>query len=102
MVSACLGHDLDISSGYRCPELNSAVGGSPTSQHCMGLAADFTCEDFGSPLEIAQALGAWFFDRTDAATVLVDACTALNCNPTCPAHADADAGASAHFTAVLA
>ena len=51
---------------------------------------------------IAQALGAWFFDRTDAATVLVDACTALNCNPTCPAHADADAGASAHFTAVLA
>lgn len=56
-VQACLGRPLEISSGYRCPELNAAVGGSPTSQHCLGLAADFSCPAFGSPLEVAQALG---------------------------------------------
>ena len=29
-----------ISSGYRCREVNAAVGGVPTSQHCKGMAAD--------------------------------------------------------------
>ncbi|MEM3062265.1 MAG: D-Ala-D-Ala carboxypeptidase family metallohydrolase [Nitrososphaerota archaeon] len=29
-----------ITSGYRSPELNRAVGGSPTSQHVRGEAAD--------------------------------------------------------------
>ncbi len=29
-----------ISSGYRCPALNAAVGGSPHSQHTLGQAAD--------------------------------------------------------------
>lgn len=29
-----------ISSGYRCSEVNKAVGGVPTSQHCKGMAAD--------------------------------------------------------------
>lgn len=31
-----------ISSGYRCPRLNKAVGGAPDSQHVAGLAADIT------------------------------------------------------------
>ncbi len=30
-----------ITSGYRCPALNEAIGGSPTSQHCNAEAADF-------------------------------------------------------------
>ncbi|MAY20327.1 MAG: hypothetical protein CL955_06885 [Erythrobacteraceae bacterium] len=30
-----------ISSGYRSPALNRAIGGSRTSQHCKGEAADF-------------------------------------------------------------
>ena len=30
-----------ISSGYRSPALNTAIGGSRTSQHCFGMAADF-------------------------------------------------------------
>jgi hypothetical protein len=34
---------LLISSGYRCPELNKAVGGVPTSQHVKGEAADIHC-----------------------------------------------------------
>lgn len=32
-----------ISSGYRSLQLNKAIGGSKTSQHCQGEAADFEC-----------------------------------------------------------
>ncbi len=34
------GKPLAINSGYRCAELNKAVGGVPTSQHVKGEAAD--------------------------------------------------------------
>jgi hypothetical protein len=40
-VRALTGQPLRINSGYRCPELNAAVGGSPNSYHMRGLAADF-------------------------------------------------------------
>lgn len=36
-----MGFPLVITSGYRCTDLNHDVGGSPTSQHLLGLAADF-------------------------------------------------------------
>jgi zinc D-Ala-D-Ala carboxypeptidase len=55
-VMQALGHPILISSGFRCSELNVAVGGSARSQHCLGLAADFTCTAFGSPLEIVTTL----------------------------------------------
>lgn len=45
-----------ISSGYRSPELNEEVGGSPSSAHMFGLAADFTCPAFGDPLEVCKAI----------------------------------------------
>ena len=32
-----------ISSGYRCTALNNAIGGSSTSDHVRGAAADVTC-----------------------------------------------------------
>lgn len=32
---------VDITSGYRCPELNCAIGSSSTSQHPSGEAGDF-------------------------------------------------------------
>lgn len=35
---------LIVSSGYRGTALNNAVGGSPTSQHSLGEASDFTVE----------------------------------------------------------
>ena len=56
-VRALLGAPLEISSGYRCAALNEAVGGSSTSQHMQGLAVDFECPAFGTPLEIADAIG---------------------------------------------
>lgn len=49
---------LHISSGYRCPELNQAVGSKSTSRHLHGLAADFTCSQYGSPLQICRAIAA--------------------------------------------
>jgi uncharacterized protein YcbK (DUF882 family) len=36
------GASLTVNSGYRCPELNRAVGGATTSQHLTGEAADIT------------------------------------------------------------
>lgn len=34
------GYPIYITSGYRCPKLNKAVGGKPTSQHLKAEAAD--------------------------------------------------------------
>lgn len=34
---------VTISSGYRSREVNAKVGGAPTSQHCLGQAADVLC-----------------------------------------------------------
>lgn len=50
------GHPIIISSGYRSPELNRVVGGSPTSDHANGLAVDFTCPGFGSAREVCEAI----------------------------------------------
>jgi zinc D-Ala-D-Ala carboxypeptidase len=33
---------INITSGYRSPKLNKAIGGSASSDHCLGRAADFT------------------------------------------------------------
>ena len=45
------GRPIKVTSGYRCPELNKAVGGVPQSQHMAGEAADVTA---GSPQLNAQ------------------------------------------------
>ena len=55
-VRTLLGHEIAINSGYRSPALNAAVGGAPRSQHVEGLAADFICPEYGTPLEIVLAL----------------------------------------------
>jgi hypothetical protein len=49
---------ITVSSGYRCPALNKAVGGAKSSAHVSGHAVDFNCFSFGTPLEICRALAA--------------------------------------------
>lgn len=39
------GKAINITSGYRCKELNKAVGGVSNSQHCTGNAADIDVGD---------------------------------------------------------
>jgi len=41
-VRAHFGKPVVVTSGYRSPALNRAVGGSKSSQHVKGEAADFT------------------------------------------------------------
>ena len=45
-----------VSSGYRCLALNELLGSKKTSSHIKGLAADFTCRQFGTPNEIVFAI----------------------------------------------
>jgi hypothetical protein len=47
---------IRITSGYRCEELNRALGGSKTSQHCKGEAVDFICPKYGSLARICEAI----------------------------------------------
>lgn len=55
-----------INSGYRCPQLNAKVGGSSTSEHCRGSAADITCYKVINkvkvkinPLEVYNLIKIW-------------------------------------------
>ena len=41
-VRALVDGPITVSSGYRCPALNKAVGGAANSAHVLGLAADIT------------------------------------------------------------
>ncbi len=65
IVREVLGHPIVITSGYRCPEINRLVGGSETSAHLEGLAADFTCPGYGTPLQVARTVAAMYRLRYD-------------------------------------
>ena len=55
-IRSLLRKPITISSGFRNPELNRLVGGSETSAHLEGLAADFTCPGYGGPKTICTLL----------------------------------------------
>lgn len=48
---------VTITSGYRPPWLNRLIGGSPSSQHCFGLAADFKVHGY-TPFQVCEAIAA--------------------------------------------
>jgi hypothetical protein len=39
-IRRVLGRPIMVNSAYRSPEVNTAIGSKPTSQHCIGCAAD--------------------------------------------------------------
>ena len=56
-VRTLLGNNsIRISSGYRCLELNRAIGSGDLSAHVLGYAVDFTCPKFGTPKEVAKKI----------------------------------------------
>jgi len=55
-IRAILGHKpITITSGYRNPRVNAAVGGVPHSAHALGYAADFAVKGLTS-LRVAERL----------------------------------------------
>lgn len=52
-----VGKPILISSGFRCPVLNKAVGGVVNSQHQKGLAADLVCADMDKLLSVIRETG---------------------------------------------
>lgn len=55
-VRAILNKPIIVSSWYRSPELNAAVGGAAKSDHMSGCAVDFICPTYGTPAQIAKKL----------------------------------------------
>lgn len=47
---------VTVTSAYRSPKVNKAVGGSATSEHPMMRAVDFVCPKFGTPNSICKSL----------------------------------------------
>lgn len=55
-VRTLIGSPIIISSGYRSPELNKAVGGVVNSDHANGLAADFSAPKFGTVEQVSKKI----------------------------------------------
>lgn len=55
-IRDCLGRPVIITSAYRSPVLNRAVGGVTSSDHTTGQAADIIAPTFGTPYQVAQRL----------------------------------------------
>ncbi|MDP9902602.1 D-Ala-D-Ala carboxypeptidase family metallohydrolase [Variovorax ginsengisoli] len=45
-----------VTSGYRSPALNAAIGSDPKSDHPRAMAVDFKAPALGTPYEVARAL----------------------------------------------
>lgn len=55
-IRSTLNVPVIVTSGYRCPHLNRAVGGVTSSDHTQGHAADIVAPRFGSAYDVAALL----------------------------------------------
>lgn len=55
-VRAKLGVPVTVTSAYRSPAVNKAVGGRTSSDHCKGMAADIVSPRFGTAHAVAAAI----------------------------------------------
>lgn len=55
-IRSTVGRPIVVTSGYRCPALNRAVGGVTSSDHTTGQAADIVAPAFGTPYQLARLL----------------------------------------------
>lgn len=61
------GKSVTVNSAYRSPESNAAVGGSKTSDHCKGMAADIEI------VGVANAdLAQWIMDNLDYTQLILE------------------------------
>lgn len=61
------GKGVKVNSAYRSPESNAAVGGSKTSDHCKGMAADIEIPGVANA-ELAQ----WIMDNLDYTQLILE------------------------------
>ena len=56
-IRAVLGDNpIIITSGYRSPEVNRAIGSGDSSDHIKAMAVDFKCPAYGTPKAVALHL----------------------------------------------
>lgn len=55
-VRTLLGVPITVTSAYRSPVLNKAVGGRTSSDHVKGMAADIVAPKFGNAYAVASAI----------------------------------------------
>jgi hypothetical protein len=61
------GKSVTVNSAYRSPESNAAVGGSKTSDHCKGMAADIEI------VGVANAdLAQWIMDNIEYTQLILE------------------------------
>ena len=61
------GKGVKVNSGFRSPESNAAVGGSKTSDHCKGQAADIEIPGVANA-ELAQ----WIMDNLEYTQLILE------------------------------
>ena len=66
-----------VSSGYRCPAHNKAVGGVADSAHTRGYAADIRCTDSHTRFAVLRAVLDAGFRRVELAPTWIH----VDCDP---------------------
>jgi hypothetical protein len=61
------GKSVTVNSAYRSPESNAAVGGSKTSDHCKGMAADIEIAGVAN-----AGLAQWIMDNLDYTQLILE------------------------------